>query len=157
MLKGKKGVNFATEINIIRTMNTLIAIYCEIKKETPLSLSRLGTQPLENLFGQIRTNTQKESNWGYLKSSIVFTFIARIFKEEFGIKSKIRGRVGTGGARLCLSDFTKSEITMDADIDIDNFMNFLLNKYKILPNIDIEEYSNQLKIDPVYQFFLQLC
>ena len=104
MRKGNKGVNFASEINIIRIMNTLIGIYNEIKKETPVSLSRLGTQPIENFFGQIRCNSQKENNWLYLKNSIISISISKIFKENFGIKNKIRGRVSTGGVRLFVSD-----------------------------------------------------
>ena len=156
MKQGNKGVNFASEINIIRSMNTLIGLYHEIKKEVPFGLSRLGTQPIENLFGQIRSNSQKESNWTYLKNSIVVVSISKIFKENFGIKNKIRGRVSTGGARLFISDSNEEKVEI-GHIDINNLMCSLNEKSCLILGMNDSEYEECLKSDFVYQFFLHLC
>ena len=157
MTKGMEGVNFATEINIIRIMNTLIAYYSEIKKDVPIGLSRLGTQPIENLFGQIRSNSQKESNWSYLKNSIIVTCISKIFKENFGIKTKIRTRVSTGGIRLGISEKNENKIKMNDYIDVDNLMCTLKEKSSAILEMNDEEYEDGLQTDYIYRYFLQLC
>ena len=156
MLKGKDGVNFASEINIIRTMNSLIGLYNEIKRKIPLGLSRLGTQPIENFFGQVRSNTQKENNWCYLKKSIIITTLSKTIKENFGIKTKIRGRVSSGGARLNIYEENQPEIEMKEKINIEELMNCLKERFQQIQDLNDQEYEESLKYDNLYRYFIKL-
>ena len=100
--KKKKGVQYyCSRSSLTRILNTLIAMIAEIKrKPKSQALDRMGTHPLECLFGQVRLLCNYKHTLERVMKNISKVLIVKSLSTELNLPLKIRNRINIGGVKI---------------------------------------------------------
>ena len=105
---------FNQEIFIIRCLNTIIFKYSLLLKYKDIALNRVGSHPLENFFGNIRSLCKNfDSYENFVKYSIK-TYENLTICKKYNIKNKVESRINTAGVKLYS--------TLDYDFTVFNYL-----------------------------------
>jgi hypothetical protein len=91
---------FAEECDLRRYMNTIVFVYNVLKVHDEIACNRMGTHPVENLFGLVRVASKSRHEWKIVLSVIAKAGIVDEILCLHGMKSHVRREMGIGGIKM---------------------------------------------------------
>lgn len=109
------ALSFANKANLIRWLNTIIAIYHSLLYNDNVALGRIGTHDLEALFGQIRIDSAFKHTWANAKRILAKKLLSREFKIKLQLPTATRGRLNEGGVKIGFIEGNEQIIIEDVE------------------------------------------
>jgi hypothetical protein len=96
-----RNQKFFVEIqDLPRYLNTIIFLFHLTAKEQPIAYNRIGTHPIENLFGLVRVNSHFNHTWPMFLTSIARAIIMDRILIANNMKHHMRREFGIAGVKI---------------------------------------------------------
>jgi hypothetical protein len=96
-----KTAKFFVEIaDLARYLNTILFLYHVTAKRNPIAYNRIGTHPVENIFGLVRVRSHFDHTWPKFLMSIARAIIMDYILTKNNMKSHVRREFGIAGVKV---------------------------------------------------------
>lgn len=113
---GAEVLTFATSINIIRIINTIIGVAFVVMNFDEVGIERLATHLLECFFGNIRMNAVFKENYKAIILNIAKNILANQIKTKHCLKTVNKSRLTQAGVKVTIEEKELVELEIPDDV-----------------------------------------